>query len=133
MTQMLTDIAFSSIRIATPLIFAARGGLYTFQAGILNIALDGFMTVAAFAAVSGAYATGSLIFGVLAGVVSSVALAAVLALFNLRFRAHIFIAGIAVTLLAYGLRALLLKSVLGQNGVFTSPSIPVFPPIRIPG
>ena len=64
---MLTDIAFSSIRIATPLIFAALGGLYTFQAGILNIALDGFMIVAAFAAVSAAYATGSLVVGILAG------------------------------------------------------------------
>ena len=58
---MLSDIAFSSIRIATPLIFAALGGLYTFQAGILNIALDGFMIVAAFAAVAAAYATGSLV------------------------------------------------------------------------
>jgi len=129
---MLSDIAFSSIRIATPLIFAALGGLYTFQAGILNIALDGFMIVGAFAAVSAAYATGSLTVGILAGVISSIALAAVLALFNLRFRAHIFIAGIAVTFLAYGLTALLLKSVLGQDGVFASPDIPVFPPIRIP-
>jgi ABC-type uncharacterized transport system permease subunit len=129
---MLSDIAFSSIRIATPLIFAALGGLYTFQAGILNIALDGFMIVGAFAAVSAAYASGSLTVGVLAGVISSAALAAVLALFNLRFRAHIFIAGIAVTFLAYGLTALLLKSVLGQDGVFASSAIPVFPPIHIP-
>jgi simple sugar transport system permease protein len=129
---VLTDIGFSSIRIATPLIFAALGGLFTFQAGILNIALDGFMIVAAFAAVSTAYVTGSLTLGILAGVISSMALAAILALFNLRFRAHIFIAGIAVTFLAYGLTALLLKSVLGQDGVFTSPDIPVFPPIRIP-
>ena len=82
---------------------------------------------------SAAYATGSLTVGVLAGVVVvHAALAAVLALFNLRFRAHIFIAGIAVTFLAYGLTALLLKSVLGQDGVFASPSIPAFPPIHIP-
>jgi ABC-type uncharacterized transport system permease subunit len=129
---MWSDIAFSSIRIATPLIFAALGGLYTFQAGILNIALDGFMIVAAFAAICAAYATGSLFGGVLAGVAASVALAVILALFNLRFRAHIFIAGIAVTFLAYGLTALLLKSVLGQDGVFTSANIPAFPPIRLP-
>src|SRR6201995_49274 len=124
---MLSDIAFSSIRIATPLIFAALGGLYTFQAGILNIALDGFMIVAAFAAIGAAYATGSLTVGVLAGVSASMLLAVVLSLFNLRFRAHIFIAGIAVTFLAYGLTALLLKSVLGQDGVFASSAIPVFP------
>ncbi len=130
---MLSDIAFSSIRIATPLILAALGGLFTFQAGILNIALDGFMIIAAFFAVAAAYASGSLVVGVLAAVVSSMALAAFLALFNLRFRAHIFIAGIAVTFLAYGLTALLLKSLLGQDGVFTSPRIPVFPALRIPG
>ncbi len=129
---MLSDIAFSSIRIATPLVFAALGGLYTFQAGILNIALDGFMIVGAFAAVAAAYASGSLVVGVLAGMAASGVLAALLALFNLKFRAHIFIAGIAVTFLAYGLTALLLKSVLGQDGVFTSPRIPVFPPIRLP-
>ena len=56
----------------------------------------------------------------LAGVGASMLLAALLALFNLRFRAHIFIAGIAVTFLAYGLTALLLKGVFGQDGVFTS-------------
>ena len=130
---MLQDIAFSSIRIAAPLVLAALGGLYTYQAGILNIALDGFMIVAAFAAVGAAYATGSLTVGVLAGIAASVALAAVLALFNLRFRAHIFIAGIAVTFLAYGLTALLLKAIFDQDGVFASPAIPVFPPIRLPG
>jgi simple sugar transport system permease protein len=129
---MLQDIAFSSIRIATPLVLAALGGLYTFQAGILNIALDGFMIVAAFAAVGAAYATGSLAAGVVAGVIASMALAVVLALFNLRFRAHIFIAGIAVTFLAYGLTALLLKSVFNQDGVFASPDIPTFPTIPIP-
>lgn len=130
---MLQDIAFSSIRIATPLVFAALGGLYTFQAGILNIALDGFMIVGAFAAVGAAYATGSLTIGVLAGVVASMLLAAVLSLFNLRFRAHIFIAGVAVTFLAYGLTALLLKSVFDQDGVFASPRIPAFPALHIPG
>jgi simple sugar transport system permease protein len=129
---MISDIAFSAIRISTPLIFAAIGGLLTFQAGILNIALDGFMIVAAFAAIGAAYATGSLFVGVLAGIVAAVVLSALLALFNLRFRAHIFIAGIAVTFLAYGLTALLLKSVLGQDGVFASDRIPTFPAIVLP-
>jgi ABC-type uncharacterized transport system permease subunit len=129
---MISDIAFSAIRISTPLIFAALGGLLTFQAGMLNIALDGFMIVAAFAAISAAYATGSLVAGVMAGILAAMLLAAFLALFNLRFRAHIFIAGIAVTFLAYGLTALLLKSVLGQDGVFASDAIPTFASLDIP-
>ena len=129
---MISDIAFSAIRISTPLIFAALGGLLTYQAGILNIALDGFMIVGAFASIAVAFATGSLVFGILAGVVSATVLAGLLALFNLRFRAHIFIAGIAVTFMAYGLTALLLQGVLGQEGVFSSDRIPTFPTIAIP-
>src|SRR5579872_1400364 len=99
---MDTDLVYSAIRISTPLIYAALGGLLTYQAGILNIALDGFMIVAAFAAIAVAYATESLALGVLAGIVSAMALAALLAVFNLRLRANIFIAGIAVTFLAAG-------------------------------
>lgn len=129
---MLQDLTFSAVRIATPLIFACMGGLLTFKAGILNIALDGFMIVAAFAAVVTAYLTGSLTLGILAGVVSSMLLAGLLVTFNLRFRAHIFIAGIAVTFIAYGLTALLLEGLLGQQGIFTSSDIPRFPTIDIP-
>jgi simple sugar transport system permease protein len=129
---VISDIAFSAIRISTPLIFAALGGLLTYQAGILNIALDGFLIVGAFASIAVAYATGSLVLGILAGILSATVLAGLLALFNLRFRAHIFIAGIAVTFMAYGLTALLLQGVLGQEGVFSSASIPTFPRIEIP-
>ena len=129
---MISAIAFSAIRISTPLIYAALGGLLTYQAGILNIALDGFMIVAAFAAIAVAYATESLTLGICAGVASSIVLAALLALFNLRLRANIFIAGIAVTFMAYGLTALLLKGLLGQEGVFSSERIPTFPTIHIP-
>ena len=129
---MLSEMIFSAIRISTPLVFAALGGLLTYQAGILNIALDGFMIVAAFAAIAVAYATGSLVLGLAAGIASAAVLAALLAVFNLKFRAHIFIAGIAVTFLAYGLTALLLKGLLGQEGVFASNTIPTFPVLHLP-
>ena len=126
------DILNSAVRISTPLVFAAMGGLLTYQAGMLNIALDGFMIVAAFAGIAVAYFTGNLWLAVLGAVAASVLLAALMALFNIRFRAHIFIVGTAVTFLAYGLTALLLRGVLGQDGVFTSDRIPTFPVIHLP-
>lgn len=129
---MDSEILNSAVRISTPLVAAAMGGLLTYQAGMLNIALDGFMIVAAFAAVATAYFTESLALALVGAVGASMLLAALMALFNIRFRAHIFIAGTAVTFLAYGLTALLLKGVLGQDGVFTSDRIPTFPIIRIP-
>jgi simple sugar transport system permease protein len=59
-------------------------------------------------------------------------LAALMALFNIWFRAHIFIAGTAVTFLAYGLTALLLKGIFGQDALFTSDAIPTFTTIVVP-
>ena len=129
---MIEELAFSALRISAPLVLAALGGLLTFQAGILNIALDGFMIIAAFAAVTFAYATGSLTVGIFAAVICSMTLAALLVTFNLRFKAHVFIAGIAVTFIAYGLTALLLEGIFGQDGMFTSNDIPTFPTIDIP-
>jgi ABC-type uncharacterized transport system permease subunit len=126
------DILHSTVRIATPLIFAALGGLLTYQAGMLNIALDGFMIVAAFAGIAAAYFSGSLVVAILAAIAASMLLAALMALFNIRLRAHIFIVGTAVTFLAYGLTALLLKGVFGQDALFTSDAIPTFPSIDIP-
>lgn len=126
------EILNSAVRISTPLVFAALGGLLTYQAGMLNIALDGFMIVAAFTAIAVAYFSGSLELALLAAIVSSALLAALMATFNIRLRANIFIAGIAVTFLAYGLTSLLLRGVLGQDGVFTSETIPHFNLIRLP-
>lgn len=126
------EILHSTIRISTPLIFAALGGLLTYQAGMLNIALDGFMIVAAFTGIAAAYFSGNLVIAVLAAIAASMLLAALMALFNLRFRAHIFIAGTAVTFLAYGLTALLLKGIFGQDALFTSDTIPTFAEIDIP-
>lgn len=120
------------IRISVPLAFAALGGLLTFKAGILNIAMDGFMLVAAFVGIAVAYVTGSLLLAVLAAVVGAMILAALFGYFNLKFKANIFIAGIAIGMLASGLTAVLLKGLLGQNGVFTSNNIPSFHQFTIP-
>jgi len=132
MIEMAQEFIFSSLRICAPLILAALGGLLTFKAGILNIALDGFMIVAAFTGVAFAYATGSLSVGIFAALMASMLLSALLVLFNLRFKAHIFIAGIAVIFIAHALTGLLLQGIFGQEGIFNSNDIPTFPDIHIP-
>jgi simple sugar transport system permease protein len=129
---VILDLVFTTIRIATPLVFAALGGLLTYQAGILNIALDGFMLIGAFVGIWVAFLTGNLAVAVGAAALAGVLVALLFGLFNLKLKANIFIAGIAVNLLASGLTALLLKGVLGQNGVFASSSIPTFPRLDLP-
>src|SRR5260221_3713117 len=101
--SVISEIAFSAIRISTPLIFAALGGLLTYQAGILNIGLDGFMIVGAFASIAIAYVSGSLTLGILAGVASPSVLAGLLPLLHHRFPVRNFDLWIARTVIGYGL------------------------------
>lgn len=133
MNDILTlNLITTIIRISTPLAFAALGGLLTFKAGILNIAMDGFMLMAAFVGVGTAYFTGNLYISVVAAVLSSMILSALFGYFNLKFKANIFIAGTAIGILASGLTAVLLKGVFGQMGVFTAGKVLRFPQYNIP-
>jgi len=42
----------TTLRTATPVILASLGGLVSLHAGIINVAMEGFMLIASFTAVS---------------------------------------------------------------------------------
>ncbi len=60
----------ASLRMATPLVFASIGGLFSERVGIVNIALEGIMLTGAFSGVLATFVTGSAWIGVLASVLS---------------------------------------------------------------
>jgi general nucleoside transport system permease protein len=116
LTQML--------RIAIPYLFAASGGVIAERAGIISLALEGFMLTGAFTATLGAYYTGSVWIGVLCGILGGLGVGLIHAVACIRFRADQVVVGIAINLLAIGVTRFFLK--LAFDSSSNSPRISGF-------
>jgi ABC-type uncharacterized transport system permease subunit len=93
----------STLRFATPLAFAAMGGIFSERSGVVNIGLEGMMLIGAFFAVWGAIWSGSWVVGLVSAAVSGGLLALVHAFFSIHLRADQIVSGFAVNFLALGL------------------------------
>ena len=71
----LNELLNSTLRVSTPLIFAALGGMFSERSGVINIALEGMMLIGAFGAAVGTLATHSPWLGSGAGILAGALLA----------------------------------------------------------
>jgi ABC-type uncharacterized transport system permease subunit len=109
-------LVFSTIRLATPLIFAALGGMFSERAGIINIALEGLMLCGAFTAAVVTFETGNPFFGMFCGAVSGAILAAAYALICIRFQADQVVAGFGINFLMLGVPAFISGQLYDSTG-----------------
>jgi ABC-type uncharacterized transport system permease subunit len=119
------------LRFATPLTFAAIGGLFSERAGVVNIGLEGMMLTGAFFGILAADKAGSWAIGLLAAVVAGGALALVHAFFSIHVRADQIVSGTAVNFLALGITGYLYIDVYGTQGVPSDVSR--IPRVSLPG
>ena len=98
----LGAVLASTLRNATPLIFAALGGMFSEQSGVVNIGLEGLMLISAFAGAVGAFYSGSALVGLLAVLGAGLSFALIHALMCITFEADQIVSGTAINLLALG-------------------------------
>jgi ABC-type uncharacterized transport system permease subunit len=120
----------STIRNATPLIFAALGGMFSERSGVVNIGLEGLMLISAFAGVVGAFLSGSALVGLGFGLAAGLVFALIHALMCITFEADQIISGTAINLLALGGTGFLMVLIFGSGG--TSPRVSGFKEVAIP-
>jgi simple sugar transport system permease protein len=114
---------------ATPLTFAAIGGLFSERSGVVNIGLEGMMLMGAYFGIWGADVTGTWLGGLVIGMVAGGLLALVHAVFAIHLRADQIVSGTAVIFLAYGITGYLYNSHYGFNG--TPEDISVVPDVNL--
>lgn len=129
----LISILHGTIRMATPIILVALGGIFAHRAGVLNIAMEGMMLMGAFAAVIASYLTGSIAIAILAAVVVAVLFSLILAFFGVSLKGNLIVTGLAVNILALGSTSYILQIVFNRRGVFSDKAIVGIKPIHIPG
>jgi ABC-type uncharacterized transport system permease subunit len=123
MRSVLTlSLLFSTIRLATPLVWAAIGGLYSERSGVINIALEGLMLAGAFTAAAMTYYTHSPWVGLGSAVVAAAFFAFILAVVCIRFKANEVVAGTGINILFLGLPAVLSGALFLSSG--STPQIP---------
>lgn len=112
----LLQLLDTTLRLATPLLFACLAGLYSERAGIFDIGLEGKMLMAAMASASVAFLTGSVWAGMFAGMAASLVLAGIHGLASITFRGNQLISGVALNFVASGITVLIAQRLFGQGG-----------------
>ncbi|MBD0291574.1 MAG: ABC transporter permease [Thermoleophilia bacterium] len=130
-TVVSTGLVAATLRFATPLAFAAIGGMFSERSGVVNIGLEGMMLGGAFFGIYAAAESGSWIVGILGAMLAGGLLALIHAVFTITFRADQIVSGFAINFLALGLTGYLFRSIYGTQG--TPSDVPRIPGVTLPG
>jgi len=117
----------TTIRLATPYLFAALGEMYGQRSGVLNLGVDGIMLLGAFSAFYAVLQTGSLLLGVLVALIIGALMGLATAFVSVTLKSGQGISGIGIYLFGLGLSELLFQELVG-----TPRSVDGFPRIHFP-
>jgi ABC-type uncharacterized transport system permease subunit len=115
---VLIEFIAASIRIATPLLFAALGGLLSERAGTFAVGIEGMMLAGAFGGAVAMFLSGNSAAGLAISAASGASIGLIVAVATAKFRADQMVIGLAVNILALGLTSFLLRGLFkGQAPV----------------
>ncbi len=120
----------TTLMYSTPLIFTALGGVLSEKTGVINIGLEGMMTMGAFSASLAAIKTGNPWLGLIAGGLGGLSLALLHALASIKYKANQVVSGMAINFLGSGI-AIFLCRLIFEGTSMTPPldlekKIPVY-------
>jgi simple sugar transport system permease protein len=126
-----TDMLRTTVLVATPLLIAALGELVLERSGVLNLAIEGMVTLAASTAFVLVFSLGSAPLGVAGAALAAMLVGALLAILCVSLKANQITVGLGLLILGLGAASLLYRAVVGVTT--TPPRITTLSPLAIPG
>jgi simple sugar transport system permease protein len=113
----LQSILAATWRMATPILYAAVGEVFSEKAGVINIGLEGVMLIGAFSAYSVAFESGSLWLGLLAAILAGILSGLIFAFFTITIKANQIVVGAAFNMIGMGITGFLYRSMYAVSAV----------------
>ena len=130
MFDVIENMLQATVRLSTPFILAAMGGIFSDKAGVSSIELESYLLIGAFAGFTGAYFTGSLFLGVLIACVVTAVCSLIYGYLVVGLGCRSAVVGMAMILFATGATNYFNRAIFGTaQGVVRTDS---FQTIRIP-
>ncbi len=125
MSWVYSDAFLFAIVLQTvPLLLAGLGGMFSQQANVLNIALDGMMLMGAFVAIAIGAKTGSTLVATIAAAGSGAVIALIFGYISLFLGADLVVVGIGIGTLTTGISVLLLSTLYHNEGSYSPRNFP---------
>jgi len=105
----ITAFLSAAVRLAVPLMYAGLGETISEKTGILNIGMEGVMLSGAFFSFAGAWFSGSLLIGVLCGMLGGALITTVHSVFTIKLAKDQSVTGLAINMVVLGLTSFLFK------------------------
>jgi ABC-type uncharacterized transport system permease subunit len=125
----------ATLRYATPLTYAAIGGLYCERSGVINVALEGMLLTGAFFGIWGAiWAQGwagswAWLIGLCTAALAGMGMAAIHAVWAIHLKVDQIISGTAINFIALGLTGYIFIEKYGDSG--TPGNVPGIPDVHL--
>ncbi len=144
-TVIVMSMLATTIAVATPLTLGALSGIYCERAGVVNIGIEGMMLSSAFFGwfgaiylntILGVSAMPSLIFGVVAAVITGGLMGLLHAVLSVTYKVDQIIGGTVINILAIGVSGFLNRQLFFEKGSIFGGQVPhapgVLPRLELP-
>lgn len=126
-SDAIVALLHATIRLSTPLLFAAIGGLFSERSGVINIALEGKMLLGALIGFMIAYSTGNPWLGLLGAMVAGALVGLLFAYVTVTLGADQIVTAVAINLIMVGLTGVVFRLMkASSSGSLSAPTFPVW-------